>query len=140
MYYIWSFLPTLYAIYIDFGVSSSVIHVVRFIISWATLNLSTKHIARIKKKDSKIKSFREEFLPKGRFRLAALASSKYLNSQSAIKMELSTQANCTTNFLQSIKLQERSSFFWARGFLKITINQFLSEKKNQPPWLCTLSR
>ena len=38
---------------------------------------------------------------------AALASSKYLNSQSSIKMELSAQADCATNFLQAIKLQER---------------------------------
>ena len=46
-----------------------------------------------------------------RAKSAALASSKYLNSQSAIKKELSAQADCATNFLQPIKLQERSSFF-----------------------------
>ena len=44
---------------------------------------------------------------------AALASSKYLNSQSAIKMELSAQADCATNFLQPIKLQE--SFFLSQS-------------------------
>ena len=32
-------------------------------------------------------------------------------------MELSTQADWATNFLQPIKLQEGSSFFWARRFL-----------------------
>ena len=46
-----------------------------------------------------------------RAKSAALASSKYLNSQSTIKKELSAQADCATNFLQPIKLQERSSFF-----------------------------
>ena len=45
---------------------------------------------------------------KGRFRLAKI---KYLNSLAQSKMELSGQANWETNFLQPIKLQERSSFF-----------------------------
>ena len=63
---------------------------------------------------------------------AALASSKYLNSQSI-------QANCATIFLQPIKLQERSSFFWARRGIIIYIiaegkcidNEVISNKCRQ---------
>ena len=36
----------------------------------------------------------------------------------AIKMELNAQADCATNFLQPMKLQENSSFFWACLFLR----------------------
>ena len=56
---------------------------------------------------------------KGRFRLAQKALHLQVqNTQNAIKKDLSPQADWAINFIQPIKLQERSSFFWARRFLR----------------------